>query len=110
MASSPPDGAALAAFLDAMPDAVKLTIVGLAMEPLTLADRTATRLFLMTLDHFVARGIALVSIDGPLRSYRLTVLGMEIYERVRHEAPSDDGTNPANDMFEADGDAPPGAA
>jgi hypothetical protein len=88
-----------------MPDVVKVTVVGLALDPPTFDDRLVSPTLVMTLDHLVEMGIAVAAIDGSNRSYRLTQFGVAVYDEAKARSPSD-ATLPANDMaFESPGDA-----
>lgn len=81
---------------DWMPDIVKLTIVGIAMDPPKIDPHRSNPLMVASLEHLVVLGIATATIEGKLRAYHLTRLGTEIYDIVKHQAPTD-GSLPAND-------------
>ncbi|MEG3089522.1 hypothetical protein [Sphingomonas sp. PB4P5] len=93
MTAAPPS---LVDLVSGMPDIVKLTVSGLALDPPTLDVRTASRTMIEMLDHLVLLGIAVVVIAGLKRAYRLTLFGVEVYEEIRKRSPSD-ATIAAND-------------
>jgi hypothetical protein len=91
---------------EGMPDLIKLTIVGIAIEPPTIDPNAVVAAFALALDALVRLGIAVACAAGKKRTYHLTGLGFEIYDLVKRDKLSD-GSVAAND---SDHDPPPIAA
>ena len=90
---------------EGMPDIIKLTIVGIALDPPTIDPTAVEPVFAQALDMLVGLGIAVACAAGKLRTYHITGLGTEIYDIVKTQRPSD-ASLPANDLD----DPPPAAA
>ena len=92
-------------FVDKLPDLVKLTIVGIALDPPTVDLSASEPNFIFALNFLVEQGVAVSTTKGTQRTYYLTALGSEVADEVNTRRLSD-GSVATND----DDELPPEAA
>lgn len=83
-------------FVDSLPDLVKLTVAGMAIDPPTVDVETSEPNFVFALDFLVRQGVAVATNVGSKRTYHLTVVGQEVAHEVSTRRLSD-GSISAND-------------
>src|ERR1044072_7328991 len=80
-----------------MPDVVKLTVVGIGMDPPPFDLTRINPTMVKCCEHLVVLGVVSASGNPSARSYVLTDLGRQVFAIVSVQSPSD-GTIPANDF------------
>jgi len=76
-----------------MPDIIKLTAVGLTVDPPTVGPDTDPGM-VEALDFFVEIGLAVATVQGDHRSYHPTALCRAVVAIVASQSPSGDGSLP----------------